>query len=192
MLTRRTFLSVSAGTLTAALLRHFEWFSENECRPLVEVPSRPSSHIYASRSDFGDGVLTLGKSCGAPEPPSWTGYFEEAWGALKSSRSDRLDLCESYDLEPQNPNSVCDLETWPTNWGRNQNPRARAYDLLDEFDVGSVLRGADGEVGEIAFLDAPFPASDYLGVHAIDDLSISLLQHRLNELGTGIKIHADL
>ncbi|MCP4909031.1 MAG: amidohydrolase, partial [bacterium] len=31
-----------------------------------------------------------------------------------------------------------------------------------------------------------------VGVHAIGDLSISLLQHRLNELDTRIEIHADL
>jgi len=192
MLTRRTFLSGSAGTLTAALLKRFEWFSENECHPLIEAPPSPIRHIYASRSDFDDWVLTLGEPCEAPEPPSWADYFEAAWGARKSSQSDLLDLCESYGLDPENLSSECDWETWFTYWGRNQSPRARAYSLLEELDVGTILTGAAGEVGEIAFLDAPFPASDYLGVHAIGDLSISLLQHRLNELDTRIEIHADL
>jgi (p)ppGpp synthase/HD superfamily hydrolase len=54
--------------------------------------------------------------------------------------------------------------------------------------IGPVLRGRSGEVGELEFMDGPHPGSNYLGVHARDDLSISLLQHRLNVLGTGIAV----
>ena len=35
------------------------------------------------------------------------------------------------------------------------------------------------------------PGNDYMGVEARDDVTLSLLQHRLNELGAGIKVELD-
>jgi hypothetical protein len=37
-------------------------------------------------------------------------------------------------------------------------------------------------------MDGPSPGSNYLGVHVYDNLSISLLQHRLNALGEDIAV----
>ena len=38
------------------------------------------------------------------------------------------------------------------------------------------------------FINWDAPGHDYMGVHADDDLSVSLLQHRLNVLKTGIAV----
>ena len=190
MLTRRTFLTGAAGTLSSALIQRFQWFTENEGYPLVVAPRNPTEHIYVS-SEYEDLRLSLGKPVCAPEPPTWAGYFEEIWGVRQNHRSELLDACETWGLEPADLHEDCDIDTWLTYWGRNRSPEAAAYHLLEDLDVGPVLRGTAGEVGEIDFVNGPWPGNDYLGAHAVDDLSVSLLQHRLNELGTGIEIHVD-
>ena len=72
-------------------------------------------------------------------------------------------------------------------WCRTDSPNARAYRLLEKLDLGPNLTGKDA-VGEINFIDGPCPGNDYLGVEAPTQLDISLLQKRLNDLNTGIRI----
>ena len=55
------------------------------------------------------------------------------------------------------------------------------------LDLGPDLEGANA-VGEIVFIDGACPGNDYLGVRATDQVSVSLLKKRLNELDTGIRI----
>ena len=59
--------------------------------------------------------------------------------------------------------------------------------MLEGLDLGSDLEG-EKAVGETRFIDGPMPGNDYLGVEAADQVSVSLLQKRLNELNTGIRI----
>jgi hypothetical protein len=59
--------------------------------------------------------------------------------------------------------------------------------LLEEFDIGCSL--GDGKVvGSIQFTVGASPGVDYLGVEVPDAVSISLLQKRLNELESGIRL----
>ena len=76
-------------------------------------------------------------------------------------------------------------------WSREDSPNARAFNLLADLDLGPTLSGQDA-VGEIRFIDGPCPGNDYLGVEAPTPTDISLLQKRLNELRTGIRISVDL
>ena len=71
---------------------------------------------------------------------------------------------------------------------RVASPNALAFKLLEDLDIGPKLAGPGDEVGGLEFIDGDAPGHDYLGVHADDALSISLLQHRLNELDTGIAV----
>jgi len=59
---------------------------------------------------------------------------------------------------------------------------------LHSLDIGPDLTGADGTIGGLEFVDGPFPGSNYLGVHCHDDISVSLLQARLVELGENIEV----
>jgi hypothetical protein len=72
-------------------------------------------------------------------------------------------------------------------WSRQDSSNARAYRLLEKLDLGPDFKGEDA-VGEIRFIDGPHPGSDYLGVEAANQVSISLLQRRLTDLGTNIRI----
>jgi len=75
-------------------------------------------------------------------------------------------------------------------WARVDSPNARAYRLLENLDLGPDLCG-ENAVGEIQFIDGDRPGSDYLGAHAPGQLDLALLQSRLNDLNTGIRISLD-
>ena len=86
-----------------------------------------------------------------------------------------------------------DAAPWDTvfrSWGRVDSPNARAYHLLESLDLGPELTGSKA-VGGLIFTDGPCPGNDYLGVSVEDNISISLLQQRLNDLKTGIKVSYD-
>ena len=73
------------------------------------------------------------------------------------------------------------------SWARCDSLNARAYRLLENLDLGSTLEGPNA-VGELRFIDGACAGNDYLGVEAADEISISLLQKRLNDLGEGVRI----
>ena len=67
------------------------------------------------------------------------------------------------------------------------SPCARAYHYLEGIDLGPELTGA-GVAGRLDFYCGGAPGNSFLAVDAVDDVSLSLLQQRLNVLGTGIKV----
>jgi hypothetical protein len=72
-------------------------------------------------------------------------------------------------------------------WGRRDSSNARAYHLLDSIDFHPILSNGEG-VDELEFIFCGSPGSDYLGVEVADEESISVLQKRLDDLNTGIRI----
>ncbi|MEX0324999.1 MAG: hypothetical protein AB3N33_02800 [Puniceicoccaceae bacterium] len=69
-------------------------------------------------------------------------------------------------------------------WLRHESSTAMAYHFLEPLDVGPHIRHPDGEVvGELSFVDGPFPGCDSLFVKTDDGLSLSCLQWRLEQLG---------
>lgn len=97
-------------------------------------------------------------------------------------------LYYEFDMKPTELCQKADLSFYLDAWCRMKSPWSRAHALLQSLDIGPDLTGADGTVGGLEFIDGPFPGSDYLGVHCYDDISISLLQARLVELGENIEV----
>ena len=188
MLTRRGFLRGVAGTFGASFLQRYERFVQAEEEPLIEAPLHVTQHYYASL-EGNEWLLSAGEPREAPETPTWAEYFVQAYGAREGHRSDFLDLCEETGVHAESLDSKCDWELWFTYWNRKLSPHAQAFYELKSLNIGPILRGDHAEVGEISFIDGDWIANDYLGVHAADSLSLSLLQARLNQLETGIEIH---
>lgn len=186
--TRRAFIVGAGSALTLPIVSKFEWFIRNEGRPLIEVPRHPVDTLFVGL--YSHGQITLGPEISSPPTITWREYLtqNEAWGDLPTRRSELREICNEYGIEPESLDSECDSEFWIDSWGRTESPNARAYHLLSTLDLGPELCGGPGEVGELSFVDGPAPGNDYLGVHVYDDLSISLLQHRLNELGENIVV----
>ena len=181
-ISRRQFiLGTAAGLILPAYYDKVLAYFENTGEALIEVPKNAETELIAS-SELGDGVsyeLNLGNPF--EEPPEMTlreyarRYFggEEYYAGLWPDDIDfdrNMDFWETIDL-----------------WARTDSPNARAYRLLESLDLGPELTGTDA-VGEIRFIDGDRPGSDYLAAHAPNEVDISLLQKRLNELDTGIRI----
>ena len=74
-----------------------------------------------------------------------------------------------------------------THWFMHSGPQARAYKLLGSLDLGKDLSGPDA-VGGLTFFEEANMVSCWRGVRPEDEVTLSLLQQRLNDLGTGIRI----
>jgi hypothetical protein len=75
---------------------------------------------------------------------------------------------------------------WET-WMQRDAPQKLAYELLNDLDLGPQLAGPNA-VGELKVEQGSTMVSTYWDVEAADDISLSLLQERLNALKTGVKI----
>ena len=142
--------------------------------------------MYAC-SEFGDGFeLNLGNpyvepprmsirefclAFGEGDPERW---WRENW--LFDEHTPPIDLDDDMD-----PFTVMD---W---WLLKYSSNARAYHFLEGLDLGPRLSAAK-VAGELDFICGAAPGVDYLGVRAVDEITLSLLQERLNQLGTGIAV----
>ena len=101
------------------------------------------------------------------------GYYE--WVLLANEDDKDFDLDDTVN------------QHWAEDyWIHKHSPNGRAYDLLSGYDLGLNHQEANG-VGQIQFMDGDRPDSDYRGVEA-DAVGLSLLQHKLNELNSGISV----
>jgi hypothetical protein len=186
-ITRRQFLlGTTAGLILPSFYERAYSFFENHGEPLLIVPKQPEETLYAC-SEFAEGYqlhlgeigegppdMTIREFClkyGDGDPEKW---WREEW--LYVDDSEPIDIGK-----PMDQHVVWD---W---WLRRDSSTAQAYRYLESLDLGSDFNGAN-PVGGLDFIDGACPGNDYLGVEALDSVSVSLLQQRLNELGTGVKV----
>jgi hypothetical protein len=190
-ITRRQFLlGTTAGLILPSFYERAYSFFENHGEPLLIVPKGSEETLYAC-SDFGQPPR-LQLQLGAPGegPPDMTirefclkyeegdpeTWWREQWLGADESESIDIDI----DM-PMDEFAVAD------RWLREDSCTARAYRYLESLDLGANFNGPN-PIGGLDFIDGAYPGNDYLGVEAFDPVSVSLLQQRLNDLGTGIKI----
>ena len=180
-ISRRQFiLGTAAGLILPSYFDKIFTYFENTGEALIEAPADAEIEMIANR-EFGDTYeLNLGNPW--QEPPEMTlreyalRYFGSEKFYAECEGTDDLDWDRKMDFW-----EIID------SWGRNDSPHAKAYYLLESLDLGPELSGK-AAVGEIRFIDGACPGNDYLGAHAPAELDLSLLQKRLNDLGTGIRI----
>lgn len=185
--TRRQFLlGTAAGLVLPSFYERVHSFFENHGEPLLVPPSNTGEILHA-HSPLGEGFeLHLGEPY--LEPPTMSirefclafgdGNPEAWWRENWLFEDDTIPI--NMD-EPMDPHAVWD---W---WMLKYSSNARAYHYLEALDLGPKLSGADA-VGGLAFHCGYAPGVDYLGAEAVDEVSLSLLQQRLNELGSGIEV----
>jgi hypothetical protein len=188
MITRRSFLVGAGSTLTLSTVDKFIWHIDNKGNPLIETPKGRSKVLYVSKGD--DFRIDLGRAPDKYPTATWRKFLVNKLGHENpTSLSQFREIYHNYGIRPCDLNTEC--ECYFEYWDRTESPTALAYNLLDELNIGPILAGPSNSIGGLVFMDAPAPGHDYLGVHANDDLSVSLLQHRLNELGTGITVELE-
>ena len=182
-ISRRQFiLGTGAGLILPSYYDKVFTFFENHGEPLLEIPKQASLDLYAVSQGPGDGYeLNAGVPWAEPPPMTVREFALEQCGSEEAYQEEWCDG-EEVDFD-----SYVDPEFAAESWGRSASPNAQAFYLLEGLDLGPDLEGANA-VGEIRFIDGACPGNDYLGVRATDQVSVSLLQKRLNELDTGIRI----
>ena len=179
--TRRQFI---IGTATGLILPSFYdkvfTFFENTGEAYLERPMQATTDLFAA-VDRGEGFqLNLGNPY--QEPPKLT-YREYARRYMDNDEEYLEELIDQrIDLDAE-----MEFYDFIDEWAYQDSPNAKAYRLLENLDLGRDFDGVHA-VGQLQFYDCPTMYSDYFGVHAEDEVSLSLLQKRLNELNTGIRI----
>ena len=181
--TRRQFLLSTVGAAGGFILPSFYAraleFVDQFREPLLEPPKRVVDEITICASLGGE--LNIGEPAEQIPDMTWREF-------LTRYHQDSLNSLEFYwGLEEAQLDDAAPWDTVLASWGRVDSPNARAYHLLESLDLGPDLTGPKA-VGELSFIDGSCPGVDYLGVTVEDDISISLLQQRLNDLKTGIKV----
>ena len=187
--TRRQFLlGTAAGLILPSFFERAHSFLENHGEPLLIAPKQPEEVLYAWADCAQEGYqlnlgspekgppdsMTIREFChayGQGDPEKW---WREEW--LCTDEQVAVDLDEDMDRFA--------VEEW---WFARDSPTARAYNYLETIDLGPKLSAAR-EVGGLNFYIGGAPGMGYQAVDAIDEVSLSLLQHRLNELATGIEV----
>ena len=181
---RREFiLGTAAGLILPSFYDKVFTFYENTGEALLQAPRKTAIELIAI--DWGGSGYELNLGDPHQEPPEMT--VREFAIRYFGSDEEFVDCRDEEDV-----NFDAQMDEWDVldTWARQESPNARAYRVLENLDLGPQLTGEDA-VGEIRFIDGPCPGNDYLGVEAPTTLDISLLQKRLNDLDTGIRISMD-
>ena len=188
-ITRRQFLlGTTAGLILPSFYERAYSFFENHGEPLLILPNRPNQILYAC-ADFAESPkLQLNLGDPEAEPPDMTiREFCLEYGDGDPETWWREEWLCIDDLEPIDMDDPMDRWAVLDWWCRKDSSMARAYRYLERLDLGSDFNGPN-PVGGLEFIDGACPGNDYLGVEALDPVSVSLLQQRLNELGSGVEV----
>ena len=188
-ISRRHFLLGTAGAAAGLILpsyyRRALEFIDRAGRPLLEPAGRPKIELIAVPSpDWTDlaYALTVGNPYAGP-PPMTLRQFSDRY---------EIDLYANWYLEPDEVPDWDEPIDWSQEfffdtWVLRDSPDKLAYELLSNLDLGPQLAGPNA-VGELKVEEGHTMVSTYWDVGAADDISLSLLQERLNALNTGVKI----
>jgi len=185
-ITRRQFILASVGAGAGLILpRYYDKvvsYFENHGEPLLETPARFDEDLYA---DYGglDYQLNLGKPAYDLPEITWREAFDRYLGWIPEPE----ELQDDYDLTIADLGKPADIDFYLDAWCIHDSPNAKAFYLLDSLDIGSDA-GCGNRIGGLVFYNGPMPGNDYTGVHAESGVTLSLLQHRLNELKAGIRV----
>ncbi len=185
-ITRRQFLisgaSAGVGLILPSYYDKVLSFVENHGEPLLEAPTGIIEDLYADLS-FSDYQLNLGMPVTELPEMTWREVIERYCNFQVTPENLEVELGITVtDLD-----KPAKVDSYMDSWCRSDSSNAKAFYLLDSLDIGTELQHGN-QVGGLVYYDGPMPGSDYLAVHAECDVSLSLLQHRLNELNTGIRV----
>jgi len=155
--------------------------------------------LYAVQNTFSEFTFRLGEEV---SPPTWREYLEESQGvdpddpeAVKVWQREQL-CCEPGEEEEIALDEQIDgwaLDQWMEwDYSLRDGPEARAYRYLEDLPLDDGKeRGAGTRLGDLRFIEGDRPGSNFTYVEAPDHATLACLQHRLNELGTNIRIEIE-
>ena len=193
---RRQFLVRSAATcgalITPRFVREALGYIEHHDEPLLIPPADFATQTLYATTGSSRYCLYLGH----PEqwPPSWTwrefaadqGYCtqREALEYLRDSWRNDTPIMQLRSVLDEKVDESVMLE-W---WGMTNAPNTLAYRYLESLDLGPEFGSDRRGQGDIHFIEGYCPGNNTIMVEVGDELSLSLLQARLNELNENTAI----
>lgn len=187
-ISRRHFILGAAGAAAGLILpsyyRRALEYIDRTGKPLLETVDRPSRELFAVKGRLNNLEYSLALGDPYAGPPSMTlRQFADHYD---------IDLIADWYMDED------EIEDWDAevNWGEDcfydtwmyrDAPEMLAYELLKPLDLGPKLIGPEA-VGDLMLEAGSSMVSSYWNVEAADEITLSLLQDRLNALGTGVKI----
>ncbi len=197
MIHRRSFLLGLGGLVTASFATRARAFAKAEGTPLLLVPQAPEKtfHLFAVPvDDASDNKwrISLGSWEQEPPPaPTWREYLR-MHGHRLDTKEHVATVLREKGLEPHELDEPLPQESWWSAWEYSESPQARAYRILHDLDLGCSLNGRGRKAGRIDFVEGGWhPGSNERWAELRDDLTVSLLQARMIELGQPIRIVID-
>jgi hypothetical protein len=184
---RRQFLLNTAGASVGAILPSYYFralqFFEQFGEPLLEAPRQVQRDLYTFHN-CDDLELTFGDPCDCPTEMTYREYLTryEPEGLLTFERD--------WGIYPEELDELMSEEQLWDRWDLHSGPQARAHAYLSSLDLGAELIRKDG-VGGLELFEDYGMTSCWRGVRYDDEVTLSLLQQRLNDLGTGIRINTN-
>jgi hypothetical protein len=181
---RQFLLGTAAGLVLPSFFDRALAYFENHGEPLIEAPRRTAPVMYACAELSGwEGYqMTIGDPWSQP-PPMTVSEFCKRYGKA----GPQPNWMEGWTKEVGGELDMnAEVDRWMVidHWGCTEAPHCLAHEYLQSIDLGPKLAGATA-VGE---LRTEVGATDYVGTHATDEVTLSLLQNRLNELNSGMRI----
>ena len=189
MLTRRQFLVGAAGAAAGLILPDWvvraERFIEGEGEPLLEVPSRYRDTLTAV-SWFGDEYqLFLGDPEQEQPALNWIEFAERYY--FEDNVNEFFAHYFGEDAHYPDPQEQVGEWLISEHWVMTDSPSAEAFNYLQGLDLGPDF-GRPGGIGQIDLIEGTAPGDNSCVANAADNLSLSLLQKRLNDLGESVRI----
>jgi hypothetical protein len=187
-LSRRFFVFGGGALVTASFASKARAFAVRTGRPLLAAPDQVTGELHI----YQDSILSLGPyvSEGAVQPITWFEYLTRYAGERIETQADLERVLRTHSLDEAEAFAPMSELSWPMAWEIHVGPTAQAYHLLKSLNLGADLkpeRGA-GHTSSLNFLVGGHPGDSSHWVEAPHPVTVSLLQARLMELGSGLKI----
>ena len=198
MISRRSFLLGIGGLVTAAFAARAKAHALTEGLPLL-LDSKQAAKTFHMFEVPATGDPWHNKwriSLGVweqdpPTAPTWRQYLAQQ-GYRFDTPEDLARLRWERDLGPAELDEPLPELTWWGAWEYSESPQAKAFQFLRERDLGWSLNGRGRKAGRIDFVEGGWhPGSNERWAELRDDLTVSLLQARLIDLGQPIRIVID-
>lgn len=179
---RRSFLRGLATAFGAASITDLRARVLDKGVPILLKPTQVSNQIFVAEN----GALALGDVWTADEmdPVTWLQYFIDCGAKTRAEISEYAEGWEVDDLDAR-----IDDENWSGIFDLHYEPPAAAYHFLRRVKVGPKTLAKHPRNGRLDFFaGSNHPGSNDLWVECWDNLTVSLLQARLIELGHPIEI----
>jgi hypothetical protein len=178
---RRQFLRGLAGLFGAATFPDLSQRVLDAGAPILLQPSAVSSMLFVSEH----GGLFLGDHDHESFPRvSWRQYFIDLGARTPAAMGDLASTWGVSDLD-----ELVGDRHWNAIYESRYDPMPAAYHFLRRKGVGTKLRAKSRVGGRLDFFaGSNHPGSTDLWVEAADDLSVSLLQANLIELGEPVRV----